>query len=500
MTNRDAIDTIGVVGAGTMGRGIVLAALAAGHAVILCDLFHGAAAKGERFLHDSLQRQQDRGRITSEQLRARQNALTISERLDDLAPCDLVIEAIVEDEGAKAGLFNQLEAIVSEDCIIATNTSSLSVTRLARGLARPGRFLGLHFFNPAHVLPLVEIVAAQQSEARVADLAEALMSAWGKTPVRCASSPGFIVNRVARPFYAEAWRLLEEGAAPPEVIDKAMTDAGGFRMGPFALMDMIGHDVNLSVTRSVYEQMAHDPRYRPSQTQQALVDAGTTGIKAGAGIYDHAPDAPKVSADPASPIAAPRAIVYAPGDIFADGLVALLSRSGMAVQARKSPVPAYLIADGVAIMQTDGRTAASLAAALGMPVALCDLCLDISAAKAVAVTGSDAHAIAVATGLLQAAGVGVYPVADTPGLVVMRTVVMLINEAVDMAGSGQATAETIDTAMVAGVSYPLGPMAWGRRLSFTATEAVIDNLADFYREDRYRPSPHLRFRAAGARA
>ena len=189
----------------------------------------------------------------------------------------VVVEAVVEDLGVKRPLFAELEQLVAADCLLASNSSSLTPTAMAAGLAHPERLVGLHFFNPVPVMQLVEVISGLATAASAADRAEALARAWGKTVVRSAATPGFIVNRIARPYYAEAWRLLEEHAADPDIIDAVLTGAGGFRMGPFALMDLIGHDVNESVTRSVWASFGYDPRFAPSLAQRSLVEAGWLG-------------------------------------------------------------------------------------------------------------------------------------------------------------------------------------------------------------------------------
>jgi 3-hydroxybutyryl-CoA dehydrogenase len=207
--------------------------------------------------------------------------------IDSAAEADIVIEAIVEDVSAKQKLFSALEMVVRTDCVVATNTSSLSVSAIASACERSGRVIGTHFFNPAPLLPLVEVIPALQSERSIVDAVVALLDSWGKVPVVARDLPGFIVNRVARPFYGEAIRILDEGIADCASIDWAMTDLGGFRMGPFELMDLIGNDVNYAVTSSVYEAFYHDPRYRPSTTQQRMVQSGRLGRKSGRGYYDY---------------------------------------------------------------------------------------------------------------------------------------------------------------------------------------------------------------------
>ncbi len=265
-----------------------MVAAAAGHPVLLYDAAAGAAQAGLARERAALEALVARGKLDAQAMNARLSRVHVAPSLEDLSSAGLVIEAIVENLDVKVDIFRKVEAVVAPSAILATNTSSLSVTALAGRLARPGRLGGLHFFNPPPILPLVEIVRSALSEPEVITTLYETARAWGKTPVLCASTPGFIVNRVARPYYAEALRLLGEQVADAATLDAVMRESGGFRMGPFELMDLIGHDVNFAVTRSVYEGLHDDPRYRPSIIQQELVHAGRLGRKTGRGFYDHA--------------------------------------------------------------------------------------------------------------------------------------------------------------------------------------------------------------------
>lgn len=295
---------VGVVGAGAMGAGIAQVALRHGHDVVLADARPEAAQEAAERIAVALAREVEKGRLHQAEANAAVRRLTPVRGVEDLGPfarCGLVIEAVVEDLAVKRDLFRRLEREVEPDAVLASNTSSLAIAAIAGACRRPERVLGVHFFNPAPIMPLVEIVAALATDAAVADATRALVDAWGKVTVRAADTPGFIVNRVARPFYGEALRLLDEGLADAATIDWALRERAGFRMGPFELMDFIGLDVNFAVTRSVYEQTFHDPRYRPSLTQQRLVEAGRLGRKSGRGFYDHADGAarPEPVRDPA---------------------------------------------------------------------------------------------------------------------------------------------------------------------------------------------------------
>ncbi len=277
-----------------MGTGIAHVALRAGHPVVLGDARADAAVRAREVLASALARDVARGRLTEPAVDAALAGLTtVDGGAEAFAPCGLVIEAVVEELGVKRALFAALEAHVASDAVLATNTSSLAIAAIAGACRRPERVLGVHFFNPAPVLPLVEIVPGLATDPDVTRRVRALVDVWGKTTVVASDTPGFIVNRVARPFYGESLRVLDERLADAATIDWAMRERGEFRMGPFELMDFIGHDVNFAVTRSVYEQTFHDPRYRPSLTQQRLVEAGRLGKKAGRGFYDHADGAPR---------------------------------------------------------------------------------------------------------------------------------------------------------------------------------------------------------------
>ncbi len=278
---------VALIGAGTMGSGIAQVAAQAGHSVVLYDTRREAVDKALAGLRKTLDKLVEKGKFTAEQADGIHGRIAPASDLKDLAGSGLVIEAIIEDLGIKQKLFSELEGIVAPDAILATNTSSLSVTAIAGGLKHPERMVGLHFFNPAPLLPLVEVVPGLASDETLASRCMALMTAWGKVPVVCKDTPGFIVNRVARPFYGEAIRIYEEGIADMPTIDVAMKSVG-FKMGPFELMDLIGNDINFTVTKTVWEAFFYDPRYKPSFTQQRQVESGRLGRKSGRGYYSYA--------------------------------------------------------------------------------------------------------------------------------------------------------------------------------------------------------------------
>ena len=484
---------VAVIGAGAMGAGIAQVAAAAGHTVKLLDTRAQAAEDAVAGIRAQFAKMAAKGKLTAQAAAAAGARLMPVDQLADLADASLVIEAIVENLAAKQKLYSDLEAVVGADCIFGTNTSSISVTAIGAALQHPERLAGLHFFNPAPLMALVEIVSGLATDISVAQTLFATATAWGKTAVHAKSTPGFIVNRVARPYYAEAMRVLNEGGADAATIDACCREAGGFRMGPFELMDMIGHDVNFAVTNSVWRAFYNDQRFLPSLIQQELVDAGFLGKKTGRGFYDYREGAVR----PAPSTEAAQAVA---GDIviYGDGAVAkALSEHLQAhkVDFSQATASGDLLAEAgsARLYVTDGRTATRRAFETGVAnTVLIDLALDYSKVTRLAISVAaqcDATSAANAIALLQAAGMAVSRFSDVPGLAVMRSVAMLANEAADAVNQGVCDAQGADSAMRLGVNYPCGPLAWADAVGLPKISQVLTNLGQAYGEDRYRVSP-----------
>lgn len=483
----ETLQMVGVIGAGTMGAGIAQVAAAAGHPVRLMDARPEAARAACDNIGAALAGLVGKGRMLAPEREAILARIVAVDTLADLADAALVVEVIVEQLQAKQNLLRELETHVSRHAILASNTSSISITALANGMQHPERVVGMHFFNPVPLMKLVEVVSGAETAVAVADAIVDLARRWGKTPVHAKSTPGFIVNRIARPFYAEALALLQEQAAMPAQLDR-LTRSAGFRMGPCELMDLIGHDINYAVTVSVFDANYGDRRYVPSLVQKALVDGGRLGRKVGKGFYEGTPlaVADKVFDGSVLPI-----------EVV--GISALMQR--LAHWLDDKHVAFSHVADcdwnGLRIGATelhlsDGRTAAQLSCERSIrQLAVIDLPLLSERSDAIGIafaTGVPADAQADIAATLAACGLEIIVMRDVPGLLIARTVAMLVNEGADAVYQGVCDAASADLAMKLGTNYPFGPFEWLQQIGVDYTVKLLDNLFVAYRSERYRVS------------
>jgi 3-hydroxybutyryl-CoA dehydrogenase len=467
----DLPQRLGVVGAGTMGSGIAQLGCLAAIPTVLHDPLPDALERGAEGLRRGLAKGAERGRWSQEDADAAGARLETAGELGGLAGCDLVIEAAPERPDLKRELFASLSEVCGSDAVLATNTSSIPVTSLASAAARPENVVGMHFFNPAPLMRLVEVIAAEQSSERALALATATGEAMGKRVIRASDGPGFLVNRCGRPFGAEALRLVQERVATPEQVDRICRLGGGFRMGPFELMDLVGIDVGFEVAKSFTELSFGEPRWKPSPLQARMVAAGRLGRKAGRGWYEYG-DGPHRPDDPEPP---------APGG--GDGRAVSIGGDG--------PVPELL--------RARAREAGYAVSGDGVGVAL----------GGIAITGF--HLLPPEPRLVELSGerdgdrerffasLGFLCewVDDAPGLVLGRIVCQLVNEACFAVGEGVGSPEDVDAGMTLGLNHPRGPMAWGEAIGFERVLATIDGLWEERREERYRAAPLLRRLAAG---
>ncbi|MBH9417454.1 3-hydroxyacyl-CoA dehydrogenase [Pseudomonas aeruginosa] len=491
-----SIVLIGIVGTGAMGQGIAQLAACAGLSVLLYDSRQGVALQAREQIATVLARQVERGRLEAEAVERAMGNLRVVEDLRVLGGCQLVIEAIVENLEAKQALFRQLEEVVGDEAILASNTSSLSVTAIASACRDPGRVAGLHFFNPVPLMRLVEVIEGLATRTGIAERLCALVATFGHQAVRAPDRPGFIVNHAGRAFGTEALRILGAGVAPVAAIDEVLREGAGFRMGPFELFDLVGLDVSLPVMESIYRQYYEEPRYRPHPLLRQMLAAGRRGRKSGQGgyRYDGAGQGPV-----AAPAVAPGAALP-PGWLGGDDehdrapLLMLLQRLGAEVESGERPSGAalcLLAPLGAAVSAAARRFAVDPPRRLAIDV-LSDLerprCL-------MACPATRAELQQAARTLFARDGVGVTLIRDSAGFIVQRTLASIVNLACDIAQQGIASVEHIDLAVRLGLGYPLGPLEWGDRLGAGRVLRILERLHALSGDPRYRPSPWLRRRA-----
>ncbi len=534
-----AASVIGVLGAGTMGNGIAQLAARSGAHTLLYDPFPEALERGTQSARKGLAKEAEKGKLSEELAKAAAESLQPVQEMAALADCELVIEAAPERLELKHEMYGKLSEIVSAECVLATNTSSLLVTAIAAGATHPERVVGMHFFNPAPLMRLLEVVAGVESSPEAVALAVATGEAMGKTVIVAKDGPGFIVNRCNRPFGLEALRLLQERIADVESIDRICRMQGGFRMGPFELMDLVGVDTGLEISKSFYEQSFGEPRWRPSMIAARQVAAGLYGRKSGRGYYDYSGGGAGIGTyrpeDP-PPLdggepghdrvgAAGEGVVVISGDgSVAEGLRKAAGEAGYEVRSPHTPTGGVLPALFVdcdctpAVRQPeagarpDRRGEGGPSPTGGARLLLCangslaaldpdgsavgfHVLAPLEQSTLVELTRSESSspvAAARAERFFHALGKHVAWVGDAPGLVLGRIVCQLINESAFALGEGVGSARDIDTGMVLGLSHPRGPFEWAREIGLDHVLAVLDALCDEYREERYRAAPTLR--------
>lgn len=491
------IQILGVVGAGAMGRGIAQIAAQAGIKVRLYDNNAAAVAAARDALAQTWDKLAQKGKMSAEAVKAALDHIQPAQALADLADCQLVVEAIVERLDVKRDLFSQLESIVGPDCILASNTSSLSITAIAAACQRPGRVAGFHFFNPVPLMKVVEVIDGLRSAPAVGDALAALARRMGHTPVRAKDMPGFIVNHAGRGMNTEGLRAAQEAVAPFDQIDAIMREQAGFRMGPFELMDLTGLDVSHPVMESIYGQFFDEPRFRPSPITTVRTAGGLLGRKAGEGFYVYQDGQKQVPAEPAVP-ALPQGLRVWVSAAHADGQAraqALLRQLGAeVVQADAAPADALLVVTPL------GEDVSSCVAGQGLDgtrtVGL-DVLHDFAASRRRTVMTSPATTARwrdAAHALFAKDGVAVSVIEDSPGFIAQRVVATIVNIACDIAQQHIATPGDIDQAVNLGLGYPKGPLAMGDALGAARILEILRNMERVTGDPRYRPSLWLQRR------
>ena len=490
---------LGIVGTGAMGRGIAQIAAQAGIRVLLFDALHGAATGARETVVGTLAKLADKGKISANALAAAAAKLEVVRRLDELASAQVIVEAIVENLDVKKTLFQQLEDIITADCILATNTSSLSVTSIAAACKRPERVGGFHFFNPVPLMKIVEVIDGLLTAPWVSAALLDLGRRMGHTAVRAQDTPGFIVNHAGRGFVTEALRVLGEGVTDVREIDCIMREAAGFRMGPFELMDLTGLDVSQPVMESIYNQYYQEPRYRPSPIAAQRLTGGLLGRKSGRGFYEYADGKAVAMPVAAVPAALPGRVWFSQTHPeWADVLREIAAAAGVTVEADYMPG-----SDALCIVTPLGADVTTSCVGQGLDPrhsvgidCLFGIAAGKSARRSVMTTPLTTPAMRDAAHALFAAdGSAVSVMRDSAGFVAQRIVACIVNIGCDIAQQGVASPADIDHAVNLGLGYPKGPLAFGDALGARNILAVLEALQDFYGDPRYRPSPWLKRRA-----
>jgi 3-hydroxybutyryl-CoA dehydrogenase len=479
---------LGVVGAGTMGAGIAQLGALAGIDTVVHDPVSDALAAGLERTRANLAKGAERGRWSADEATGAGKRLHGADALGGLAGCDMVIEAAPERLELKRDLFGRLSEACGPAAVLATNTSSIPVAFIASAAARPENVVGMHFFNPAPLMRLVEVIPGIDTGERATAMARALAEAMGKRAILAADGPGFLVNRCGRPFYTEALRLLQERVATHEQIDRICRLGGGFRMGPFELMDMVGIDVGFEVAKSFHELSFGEPRWKPNPIQERMARAGRHGRKTGRGYYDYACGGEHRPPDP-EPLepggGEGRALTVSGSGPVADGLVArgvaagyeVLSEPGRSVEVRALGLPPMLLcADRTLVAFGDPGD-------VGF-----NLVPPLETVSLVELTGPRSEQVELHWNRL---GFHAEWVADAPGLVLGRIVTQLVNEALFAVGEGVGSPEDVDAGLELGLNHPRGALAWGTAIGFDRVRAALDGLWRERREERYRPAPLL---------
>ncbi|MDB5753571.1 MAG: 3-hydroxyacyl-CoA dehydrogenase [Ramlibacter sp.] len=491
-------NTVGVAGAGAMGRGIAQIAAQAGSTVRLYDSQPEAVARAIQELGAQWDRLREKGRMDADAVAACKERLRPAASLQELADCGLVVEAIVERLDVKRALFAQLEEIVAVDAVLATNTSSLSVTAIAAGLKTPQRFAGYHFFNPVPLMKVVEVIAGLKTDPAVCEGLTAYARQLGHTPVQAGDTPGFIVNHAGRGYNTEALRIVGEGVADFATIDRILRDQVGFRLGPFELMDLTGLDVSHPVMESIYGQYYQEPRYRPSVIAAQRVAGGVIGRKSGEGFYRYPDGKQQVPAEPPVPAVDELPPVWVSTRASRRSeLLQLLKDLGAKIETGQSPSAQALTI--VAPLGFDVTTVAVVerldpARTVGIDFLIEDAAVKRRVLATNPATRRDMRDAAHA--LFARDGKAVSVIRDSAGFVTQRVLATIVNIAADMCQQRVCTPKDLETAVTLGLGYPLGPLAMGDRWGPTNVLEVLFNMQTVYGDPRYRPSPWLRRRGA----